>query len=248
MGAASNLITEPADRVLKITRVFDAPRTWCSRRGASPSISHDGGGRGIHLPVSEMDFRPGGAYRYHMRGPDNDDHWSRACFARSSRPSASSWSGAGRTLTAIHAPRNDADDAVRGCRRQDQAHAAQRIFESVASRDTHNSGWTARSILSPNTSRRCDERPLRGRISGEASMQHASSITPQSGDLLLMVGTVKGAFIFHSDRNRREFQIAGPYFKGQEVFSAAYLPDKKSPRMLHRVKESALGLARELVR
>ena len=48
-------------------------------------------------------------------------------------------------------------------------------------------------------------------------MEHANSITPHSGDLLLIVGTVKGAFIFSCDRNRREFKIAGPYFKGQSV-------------------------------
>ena len=61
-------------------------------------------------------------------------------------------------------------------------------------------------------------------------MQHASSITPHSGDLLLIVGTVKGAFIFSCDRNRREFKIAGPYFKGQSVFSTAFFQDK--PRIL----------------
>ena len=60
----------------------------------------------------------------------------------------------------------------------------------------------------------------------------AGRMTPQSGDVIMMVGTVKGAFIFRSDRNRRQFRIAGPYFKGQEVFSTAYLPDKKAPRIL----------------
>ena len=62
-------------------------------------------------------------------------------------------------------------------------------------------------------------------------MKHANSITPHSGDLLLIVGTVKGVFIFSCDRNRREFQIAGPYFKGQAVFSTAYFPDNP-PRIL----------------
>ena len=48
----------------------------------------------------------------------------------------------------------------------------------------------------------------------------------------MIVGTVKGVFIFSSDRNRRQFHIAGPYFKGQAVFSTAYLPDKRAPRIL----------------
>ena len=53
-------------------------------------------------------------------------------------------------------------------------------------------------------------------------MQHANSITPNCGDLIVIVGTVKGVFILKSDRERRQFEIAGPYFKGQAVFSTAY--------------------------
>ena len=63
-------------------------------------------------------------------------------------------------------------------------------------------------------------------------MERAESIAPQSGDLILIVGTVKGVFIFRADRNRRQFRIAGPYFKGQAIFSAAYIPDKNAPRIL----------------
>jgi BNR/Asp-box repeat len=63
-------------------------------------------------------------------------------------------------------------------------------------------------------------------------METLKQINPQTGDVIVMVGTVKGAFIFHSDRARGEFDIAGPWFKGQAVFSAAYLPDKKTPRIL----------------
>src|SRR5271165_889703 len=71
--------------------------------------------------------------------------------------------------------------------------------------------------------------------------QSSRAISPHSGDLILMVGTVKGAFIFRGDRRRSEFQIAGPYFKGWEVFSTAYLADKKAPRMLMGVKSQHWG-------
>ena len=63
-------------------------------------------------------------------------------------------------------------------------------------------------------------------------MKRAESITPRSGELLLIVGTVKGVFIFKTDRTRRQFQIAGPYFKGQAVFSTAYLADSRTTRIL----------------
>src|SRR5271170_2227158 len=79
----------------------------------------------------------------------------------------------------------------------------------------------ARSIASPTTWQPSD----RSRRVEETTMQDASSITPQSGDLILIVGTVKGVFIFSCDRNRREFKIAGPYFKGQAVFSTAFFQD-----------------------
>lgn len=72
-------------------------------------------------------------------------------------------------------------------------------------------------------------------------MEKAEHITPQSGDVIMMVGTVKGAFIFHSDSNRRQFRIAGPYFKGQAVYSAAYLPDKRAPRILMGNKSEHWG-------
>jgi hypothetical protein len=56
--------------------------------------------------------------------------------------------------------------------------------------------------------------------------------SPNAGDILLIVGTVKGAFIFRCDHGRRQFQIAGPCLKGQAVYSAAYLPDQRIPRIL----------------
>lgn len=73
------------------------------------------------------------------------------------------------------------------------------------------------------------------------STQSNSGISPHSGDVILMVGTVKGAFVLHSDARRREFRITGPYFKGQEVFSVAYLPDRKSPRLLAGCKSQHWG-------
>ena len=81
MGAASNLITEPADRVLKITRVFDAPRSLVFKAWTeSEHMARWWGPRGFTSTVLKNDPRPGGAYRIHMRGPDNDDHWSQGVY------------------------------------------------------------------------------------------------------------------------------------------------------------------------
>ncbi|MFL6246786.1 MAG: WD40/YVTN/BNR-like repeat-containing protein [Thermoanaerobaculia bacterium] len=47
-------------------------------------------------------------------------------------------------------------------------------------------------------------------------------ITPRSGDLLVLVGTMKGAFLFRSDRSRGTWEMGGPYFPGSAVYAIAY--------------------------
>jgi len=51
----------------------------------------------------------------------------------------------------------------------------------------------------------------------------ATKLTPRAGDILLMVGTAKGAFIFLSDGARDNFKMSGPHFPGQSVWSAAFI-------------------------
>jgi photosystem II stability/assembly factor-like uncharacterized protein len=45
---------------------------------------------------------------------------------------------------------------------------------------------------------------------------------PSDGDVLLLVGTMKGAFLFHSGGGRREWRMDGPYFRGLTVYSLAF--------------------------
>lgn len=53
-------------------------------------------------------------------------------------------------------------------------------------------------------------------------MPAPNQIEVNNGDNLLMVGTVKGAFLFRSDRNRTKWEEAGPYFPGRSVYALAY--------------------------
>jgi photosystem II stability/assembly factor-like uncharacterized protein len=46
--------------------------------------------------------------------------------------------------------------------------------------------------------------------------------TPRDGDVLLLVGTMKGAFLLTSDGDRAEWRIDGPHFKGETVYSLAF--------------------------
>lgn len=48
------------------------------------------------------------------------------------------------------------------------------------------------------------------------------SASRPDGDVLLLVGTMKGAFLLWSDRQRREWRMDGPHFKGEAIYSLAY--------------------------
>ncbi|HYJ80056.1 MAG TPA: hypothetical protein VEW03_10665 [Longimicrobiaceae bacterium] len=49
-----------------------------------------------------------------------------------------------------------------------------------------------------------------------------SAATPAAGDVLLLVGTMKGAFLLWSDRDRREWRTDGPHFRGETVYALAF--------------------------
>ena len=53
-------------------------------------------------------------------------------------------------------------------------------------------------------------------------MPYTRHIDPQPGDVLLLVGTMKGAFLLRSDRARNKWEMGGPYFPGSAVYALAY--------------------------
>jgi uncharacterized protein YndB with AHSA1/START domain len=59
------------EQELVLTRVFDAPRELVFKAWTDPKqVAQWWGPRGFSNPVCELDLRPGGAIRIHMRGPD----------------------------------------------------------------------------------------------------------------------------------------------------------------------------------
>ena len=44
----------------------------------------------------------------------------------------------------------------------------------------------------------------------------------RKGDFLLLIGTVKGAFLLRSNAQRKRWEVGGPYFHGQPVYAMAY--------------------------
>jgi uncharacterized protein YndB with AHSA1/START domain len=66
--------TTPSDRVIEMTRLFDAPRELVFEAFTNPEhVPHWFGPRGWSVPVCEIDLRPGGAWRYVLRGPNDEE-------------------------------------------------------------------------------------------------------------------------------------------------------------------------------
>ena len=68
-------VTTPSDREIVMTRTFDAPRELVWEALSKPEHMREWWGpRGFTMPVCEMDFRVGGAYRFVQRGPDGAEY------------------------------------------------------------------------------------------------------------------------------------------------------------------------------
>ena len=69
--ATDPIAPAPAGRQIVSTRVFDAPREALFRAFADPAaLAKWWGPRGFTNTFQEFDLRPGGAWRFVMRGPD----------------------------------------------------------------------------------------------------------------------------------------------------------------------------------
>jgi len=53
-------------------------------------------------------------------------------------------------------------------------------------------------------------------------MPAINHVEVRPNDNLLLVGTMKGAFLFRSDASREKWEEAGPYFAGRSVYALAY--------------------------
>jgi uncharacterized protein YndB with AHSA1/START domain len=68
-------VTLPSDLEIKLTRVFRAPRRLVYEAISKPEhVKQWWGPHGMCLVVCEMDFRPGGAWRFVLQGQDGQLH------------------------------------------------------------------------------------------------------------------------------------------------------------------------------
>ena len=144
MVAPNTISPPPPERVLVLTRVFDAPRALVFKAWSSPThLANWFGPKNFTLPFCEMDFRVGGRYRACMRGPDGKDYWVEGVYREIVEPErlVFTWErnrpddpDRGNTLVTVTL------EEVSGGKTRLTLHQA--TFDTPDIRDSHGHGWT----------------------------------------------------------------------------------------------------------
>jgi len=145
MAAGSKTFTEPAERTLIITRIFDAPRELVFKAWTDPKhLVHWIGARGFRSTIERSELRVGGGYRFHMRGPEGDDHWTQGTFREISKPErlvmAGCWADAQGNPTSPETLLTITFEDHKG---KTRLTLHQALFETVSARDAHQAGWSS---------------------------------------------------------------------------------------------------------
>ncbi|MGH7779154.1 MAG: SRPBCC domain-containing protein [Candidatus Binataceae bacterium] len=139
----TNSNTEPAERTLVITRVFDAPRALVFKAWTQPRhLARWWGPAGYSLASCEMDLRPGGAYRFQMKSPEGVINSWHGVVREIAEPERIVWTcfidNADGTLfsgeTVLTVTLEDFAGKTRLALHQ-------AVFETTALRDAHSNGW-----------------------------------------------------------------------------------------------------------
>ena len=101
---------------------------------------------------------------------------------------------------------------IQRCLAKEPAHRYQQAGEVQAALETVQSASKASPPASPADLRGPLTTVLRG-------MRH---LTVKNGDVLLLVGTTKGAFLLRSKTSRSSWDVAGPYFHGNAIYALNY--------------------------
>jgi uncharacterized protein YndB with AHSA1/START domain len=145
MAVENSAQARTGDLTLHITRLFDAPRALVFKAWTAPDqLVRWWGPHGFSLPSCELDFRPGGTYRYQMRGPDGLDHYTQGVFREIVEPERIVFAGC--WTDAEGNPRSP--ETIATVTFEDQGGKTrmtldQTLFESVNARDEHHGGWTS---------------------------------------------------------------------------------------------------------
>jgi len=143
MVAKNTSAEPPADRVLVITRVFDAPRRLVFNAWTKPEfLAQWWGPNNFTLPFCEMDFRIGGAYKLCMRSPEGQDFWVQGVYTEIAPPErlAFTWFRGDGDISNYH--RTVVTLTFADVNGKTKLTLHQALFDTTANRDDHNGGWS----------------------------------------------------------------------------------------------------------
>jgi uncharacterized protein YndB with AHSA1/START domain len=136
--------TAPEDRVLAMTRIFDAPRSLVFQLWTEPQhLVRWWGPRGYTAPICEMDVRPGGAYRLLMRSAEGQEVWWHGVYREIVKPERLVWT--------CSIDRSDgtriSGETVLTVTLEEQGQKTkltlqQAVFDSINNCNAHREGWT----------------------------------------------------------------------------------------------------------
>src|SRR5215212_11135899 len=72
-------------------------------------------------------------------------------------------------------------------------------------------------------------------------MPDVNHVEANAGDVLLLVGTMKGAFVIKSDAARTDWTVGGPYFPGRAIYALLHDQGKGRNRLWAAVNSSFWG-------
>ncbi|MGH6661147.1 MAG: SRPBCC domain-containing protein [Rhodospirillales bacterium] len=135
----------PKEKVLVITRQFDAPRALVFKMWTEPAhlVRWWGCPRNKAATVTEHDLRPGGRWRVVMRLEDGTDHRVAGTFREVSPPErlVFTWANEDADGNRGHETLVTVTLAEKGRKTEMTLHHA--VFETTEARDLHGEGWTA---------------------------------------------------------------------------------------------------------
>ena len=72
-------------------------------------------------------------------------------------------------------------------------------------------------------------------------MPNPNNVKVRPRDVLLLIGTMKGAFILRSDSSRKDLEVGGPYFPGRAIYAMTYDDREGRKRIWSAVNSSYWG-------
>ena len=144
MSIPGNAATAPEDRVLTMTRIFDAPRSLVFKVWTEPQhLVCWWGPNGYTTPVCDMDVRPGGAYRLRMRSAEGQEVLWHGVFREIVEPERLVWTCSIDRTDGTHV----SGETVLTLTLEEQGQKTkltlhQAVFDSIDNCKAHREGWT----------------------------------------------------------------------------------------------------------